>query len=1733
MSGVGGVNTNQFIDNSIQTGITVDRARKADDVKTDQQIDEAIESPPQSNPDAFTGTAVEGEPDVQAEPESANDSTIDENSPDVSRADGDAEARTATLSLDMADTTLGMDPNNPDQVADARATIELATSVEELGEALANIPSEGMTAEEEAQFVKYISDSLDANFGMVQYEAGVAARELFNAIKPGVSPGDRLKAGAVALARLNQVPGGDRLVASVVDPMVNKLPEGIRGVARELYAKGNDSVGLINDIATLADGQFNTLKDLKAGVSAIAKLGPHAPAILNEFGAPLNRLLGNGWSADATAILADLDELTDDDTEMKDAQALYNMMDKMGDRIKTMLPPHVQANLDRLENYAEEVLGKSLKNVLKNTLPGGKNSAAALSVMKFINANDPVEAAGAGLEFMKNIGQRIVGTDNRAFNAVANFIQLDGPTKEHLKNLIGPDTSPQQRGESLRQLAETFEGRINTLKDTIDTRHVPEDILRQFDELGQGASDVAARVTGDAMDGAVDAVTGAADNSVDDIADRAGRLVADSGLDDATKTAMRETITGLPPEKADAVLRQLEANPRVLQDTVFSNTNPQAAFRETVNTLGARADIAGHIGKVGAELSTDVEARLVQVATGAGLNEAQTRKAVEMLAELPPEDAQRAITQLQDLNDPALTRRFVGADNVGKAMDDVLSPAVNRRIAAQMTTRLTESGLGPQGQEALTRVLAKEGMDDNAMRAVTEMVERMGPESGERMLQMMASIDNSSAIKLLANNSEYATKALGLIDEAMPTLSRMGLSFAEVAPKFAKGLGKAIPALGAAVSAYDTARLGTIAMTGEWDGKTYSDPDVRALALIGAGLNGADTALAIAEAFGVGNVALPINLGLAGAEVAVDIMVEYYGEHPEKMPQELRTAIKATALGIAVGMPGPGTAAVAQIYGLDGTIDIANEMTRLVGETTLAGLDYATELHAEALDQGLEGLADGMHGMADVIRNPEKYAAALGKEVGEVLSEAGAWMDARLAEGGEAVQEVMSALGDIIENPGEYGEMAAQWALEKGTQAMQAIGDGAQAAKEFVVSAVKNGAMAARDGAVALYNMGAEGVAAAREFGAELLQAGGEKAAEFMAFAQDVYNNPGEYGAMVAGAIQDAAQQGWEMTTEAFDGLVTMAGNGIDAAGQAISDAVAKGGELATRALTALENAPAQVAEAIGRGYDAALEAGKATLDMVQYVANNPGKVAQALGEAGQQMLLDSREWLVNSVKDGVNGSIEALENLYTNGSEYMADLAERTGAALGRFEDTVVDLMKQGVDVGGEIVDRYWNVLSTRVPEVLDAMGDLAQAPVDLMVRLGKKGGEAAAQVAQYLGSRAAELGQDALDGLRQLGSEGMEQLGNLAEAGGRMASQAIDSLSRMGQAGWDQIYNLAEAGGQAASEALGAIKGAAARGGREALALMERAATGAGEMASWAINEMKDMGTRGAQMLEDLVTSGAARANEAFQALQGMGSRAIDNLANIAERGGRMASQALDALGDMGSQAIDELKQLAMSGGRMAQAAFDELKGMGNSAINAIRDVGKRVESFAGQAIDTLARMGSSAEQAIRDIGTSVRGAADEAIDALKGMGSRAADSIKAIADRYTHLRDDAIQALSTMGSSASRYVNELVDDLWASGSAGISSLMNMADSVGQVASRVMTLVGNKLSDGWDRSVIDLNPFNSVDTDLSPLKDAVGDLLSKARRAGGEAFNKMKDMLRNELRDLGVPGWAIDIVL
>lgn len=564
----------------------------------------------------------------------------------------------------------------------------------------------------------------------------------------------------------------------------------------------------------------------------------------------------------------------------------------------------------------------------------------------------------------------------------------------------------------------------------------------------------------------------------------------------------------------------------------------------------------------------------------------------------------------------------------------------------------------------------------------------------EILTETVKNLDAGTLAKVFSE-AEKAGQVVSLVKKAVTIFAKYGLAVGEVVAKVGKGLLKALPVIGAVASGYDTQRLARLAVTGvdPASGKDFrsypqGDPrntpenleklkDLRSLALLGSAANGLDTVLAVIEATGIGNVDAFLQIGLAGVEVVIDLALDYFREHPDKLPDGLSKTIRAAALTAELASPVP--TPISKIYNLgtgpEAKIEAANQLTKLLKDPVIGGLKKLGDLSANSLDKQLDSVAGNINQLADIIRNPEKYAQAFGASVEEVIAKTKAKVINLLNKGGKVAQQVYNTLADIASNPKKYGKQLADSVMQFGKEVTSKVKDVYNASINFTKNLLNRGAITIEQAYESLKGLTSKAGNAAKQLITDLIKDTKALGGKFTAFVKDFYQNPRKYGNMAVEIIGELKNSIVNGSTAAFNKLKQVADSGVALAKQAISKTI---DQLAT--------------------------AGKLTYDLAKYVVQNPG-------EATQKVLQATKDLLIEGIKSGKQIYNDALDNLQ--------DLYKRTGAALGRFEDTLVDFAKSGGKVVNEIFTKHFDVIKNRLPEILDATGNLGSAITDRLVQL------------------------------------------------------------------------------------------------------------------------------------------------------------------------------------------------------------------------------------------------------------------------------------------------------------------------------------------------------------------------------------------------------------------------------
>lgn len=398
-----------------------------------------------------------------------------------------------------------------------------------------------------------------------------------------------------------------------------------------------------------------------------------------------------------------------------------------------------------------------------------------------------------------------------------------------------------------------------------------------------------------------------------------------------------EKIASAGGEMATAVGRKLATWAHELGDHPLGKVSyaKLQEWLEKLNELGAKASaLAEKAGKTAEKAGQEIVARIETITEALGeLAKAGNEKAVDLL--------RRAGQTLESLGEGLLKNQLAQGmvqafeKATGLAREGMLKvlTELNGKIAKYASpaydairTTLQKAGiLAPvvkteakvlmQGAEfagdaqkfekAVARGLVglEEAAAKKGVKTLSETLKLFKSTAyAEKFLELLAKLPPGIAEKILQSES-----LLKLLPNMLSRLFDIGMSVEKIAAKFATAMNKVLPLVGIGVSSYDSYRLHTIASTGYWDGQAYAHPDVRALALVGSFVNGADTAMSVAEMVlnvpsggGASLALVGANVFFALTELGLDLMIDYYnGPPPVAMGETVREGVRMAAKACA------------------------------------------------------------------------------------------------------------------------------------------------------------------------------------------------------------------------------------------------------------------------------------------------------------------------------------------------------------------------------------------------------------------------------------------------------------------------------------------------------------------------------------------------------------------------------------------------------------------------------------------------------------------------------------------------------------------------------------------------------------------------------------------------------------------------------------------------------------------
>ncbi len=972
--------------------------------------------------------------------------------------------------------------------------------------------------------------------------------------------------------------------------------------------------------------------------------------VQGKAGEVIKEWLGSVPSAEQ--VVKDLNTLSDPNASKTDKVAsALSLSDSLGKLLPGKLEESLKPLLSSLAGGSE--LAKSIAKWADPEASALDKAKAALDLAKSIKST-------VG-EFSPDLARKLKSLDS-SLNSVGNAMTL-----------LDPNASVKDKAEAALGLASDvpqIAGDLKALKTWLTDRGVP-DAAAISDEAARlpaaqrlpqavrsGLSDEAARKL--TPEQAEQMAKSYAQNASQlrekamGLSDPAERNKALASLQDDARAygaSVSKAVNGLSDPKAvDALVKELAASPdlasrRALADAV-GGMKPGMADQLLTSQFGDKSG-AQVLAKATQSLDADGTEKLTRLMGDLGSKEA-AKAFGDTLSRTSAAGLPQLVNTLEGMK-PGVADKLLTSQIDGKPAAEVLSGVMDK--------------LDKDSADKLGKILA--GGDEKAAKFA---------------LQLASSADASvlkETLKLIGD-PEMAGKALQAFSSV---LDKAGIKMtADIAGKLLKGVAKAVPLAGAIPAGIDAVKMGQIAAD------TSLPPDIRFMAMQAAKVNGVDALLSVAEPF-IAEFGVPIlvDLGLAAVETVMDIVVSSEKEKFEADPKNYKSPdwLKAANVGLAVASGPAGAAELAMIYGPEGATDLVAATAKMAGKGAIYAAEMQHQLAAQGVGKGMELTADGLHTMADIIRNPEKYGEMAKQMAEDAVNKLG-----ELAKGaGELAQQAAETLGNVVKDLKAMGEKGLEQLKWIASHPGEAAAKAATALKDMATEAMKLGTEAAKriaQGAMAALATAQDALAAAGEAGLKALNevkqatvqvvdaalAAGKKGLDTLAW---IANNPGEAAQMAKDAIQNVIAQGGEMAKQAWDSVKDLGEKGLKLAGDVIKGAKELGEKGVELLKYAVEN-PGEAAEAVR----------KAAVDVLKSIAQGVGDAAKAATDA-----------VCSFVDNGITEAKQVVEELLTAGGDAAKRIAETWGKELSEGAKQIMDGLKDLGDAGAE------------------ALGDLAEAGV------------------------------------------------------------------------------------------------------------------------------------------------------------------------------------------------------------------------------------------------------------------------------------------------------------------------------------------------------------------------------------------------------------------------------------
>jgi len=516
----------------------------------------------------------------------------------------------------------------------------------------------------------------------------------------------------------------------------------------------------------------------------------------------------------------------------------------------------------------------------------------------------------------------------------------------------------------------------------------------------------------------------------------AAATVADPNASDAERINatidLAEAVGSLPRgELGDALEPHLKslAQAQSLAHLVNTIFDPNASAQDKAE---AALDFAGDLRKGNPLLSNRVNALLgttgnVTAVLSAALTltdpEASVAEkagaVVDLAAALPK--LKGDITAIRDL-----LKNYVGSADLEKLLRELpaeirLSPRIVAALDPDVLQSLSKADIdnlekltksyikatGDESLEQLTDVLAK--LDAGDLRKFVKLANNFDGRQLDLIVKMFDGIDGRLLRTTLGALDEVSGTHLKRLNEILKPLigllDKVGVEItADVATRLAKGIGKLIPVLGAAVAAYDA--FGQLQKVADTEGLP---PELRFLAFTGARVNTADAIYSILEpliAAGTGGLGIAPDIALAAGGLFIDLVLAHEESKLAEQGDNYEAPDWIGHANVASALTDP--AGLAAFYGIYGVEEGNKEIANTLNAGGQFALDQADALIA-LVDQNLPAARDLA---VDLLLTGGTPGILLTNAIGIDPSEGARLVIDALGDAGEAGKEALTRLKD-------------------------------------------------------------------------------------------------------------------------------------------------------------------------------------------------------------------------------------------------------------------------------------------------------------------------------------------------------------------------------------------------------------------------------------------------------------------------------------------------------------------------------------------------------------------------------------------------------------------------------------------------------------------------------------------------------------------------------------------------